>query len=388
MINIYIFGTGSGREKFEMIMNKQNINIIAYVDNDKEKQNSNINGIDIISPSEIDESKYDYLLIASEYYEAIFAQLERLGIHKNILYIYKNCTLEEYLDLFSIFITLRGINLIKKNYEYFGHISYNYLTELKFYPTKNKLVKMMYRNNKNYKIEFNLQNECEENLCVIYFSSIGVYYPDVECEFVSKIIDRDNYEWYNTRIKRAKKHIFIRDIYKQWYIKGINSEIDNMNKLLEFLRKETMNYNVICVGSSAGGYAAILAGIFLNSQYVLSFSSQFNLNTKICRKIEKRNLDGYPYNDLSDLIKKVLIPIFYFYPCKSSNDREQYKFIKECNSLYTFILNEKEHGVPLSKENLKFVMNLTLDELTKLHRSWNGKLIENKSFYELNNYKK
>ena len=43
-------------------------------------------------------------------------------------------------------------------------------------------------------------------------------------------------------IKRASKHIFVRDVFKTWYITGINSKINNVPLLAELLRKETEGY--------------------------------------------------------------------------------------------------------------------------------------------------
>ena len=63
---------------------------------------------------------------------------------------------------------------------------------------------------------------------------------------------------------------FVRDVYKQWYLKGVNAEIDSIEKLYEFLKAETEGYQIVTVGSSAGGYAAVLFGYLLNATKVLA----------------------------------------------------------------------------------------------------------------------
>ena len=41
--------------------------------------------------------------------------------------------------------------------------------------------------------------------------------------------------------------IFVRDMWKQWYINGINQKIDSVEKVIEFLRTETENMRVTTV---------------------------------------------------------------------------------------------------------------------------------------------
>ena len=50
-----------------------------------------------------------------------------------------------------------------------------------------------------------------------------------------------------------------------------------MEKVARFLAGETSNLKVIILGSSAGGYAAVLLGSLLKSDRVLTFNGQFDL---------------------------------------------------------------------------------------------------------------
>ena len=119
-------------------------------------------------------------------------------------------------------------------------------------------------------------NAERKDICVVYFSSHNIYYPNTEEVFRKKIIEKDAYEWYSTRIEAGHKHIFIRDIQKQWYIQGINKRINSPEKLLDFLKKECEGYRIITVGSSAGGYAAVLYGSQLGAEKVFSFNGQYH----------------------------------------------------------------------------------------------------------------
>jgi hypothetical protein len=41
-------------------------------------------------------------------------------------------------------------------------------------------------------------------------------------------------------VSEASKHIFLRDVFKQWYLAGINPTVSSPEKLVEFLRQETV----------------------------------------------------------------------------------------------------------------------------------------------------
>lgn len=98
-----------------------------------------------------------------------------------------------------------------------------------------EIVQSVYNKLPNYKIVYD--DSCSENRCAIYFSSNNIYYPNTEEIFRKRIVEKDFFEWYHTRVK-ARKHIFVRDVFKQWYIDGINTEIDSPEKLLTWLKQE------------------------------------------------------------------------------------------------------------------------------------------------------
>lgn len=138
-----------------------------------------------------------------------------------------------------------------------------------------KLVKSAWKN-KNYIIQ--TDDSVNTKKCAIYFSSNAIYYPDTEDAFFERIIKRDSYEWYGKRVSDASKHIFVRDVFKCWYVKGINEEYCDIFKLTEFLKKETEGYDVVTIGSSAGAYAAIICGSLLHSKMVYAFNPQIKLD--------------------------------------------------------------------------------------------------------------
>ena len=80
-------------------------------------------------------------------------------------------------------------------------------------------------------------------LCVIYFSSSAIYYPNTEKALEERVIDQDYYEWKAYPLRNIGKAIYVRDVAKQFYIYGINKNISTITAIIEFLRKETLGYS-------------------------------------------------------------------------------------------------------------------------------------------------
>lgn len=241
------------------------------------------------------------------------------------------------------------------------------------FQTDSEIVKLVYEKQDNYLIEFN--KEGDKKLCAIYFCSNDIYYPNTEDTFRKRIIQKNYFEWYHTRINKAYKHIFIRDIFKQWYLAGINKDINTPNKLIEFIKKETKEYKVITVGSSAGGYAAILYGSFINTTYSLVFNPQFEIKSLLEKSSEEKNPllfrmknERFDYFDITPYINKK-IKIFYFNSNQSPWDTEQSNYVKSINNVIQIFFKSKHHGIPFLKVALPIVLNLNEHDLENLSRN-------------------
>jgi hypothetical protein len=217
----------------------------------------------------------------------------------------------------------------------------------------NKMIEV-YTEYPNYKI-LNFDNH--SNKCVIYFSSNGLYYPNTNHVFEREIIKKNRFEWEKNILKSAKKVIFIRDITKQWYLTGINSEINTIGKLFSFLHQETLGLEVICVGGSAGGYAATLFGSLLKAKCIFNFSGQFCLDyilddPKDPTSREKNltlvkyenNIEYRQYYSIIDIVKNNNVPIFYFYPARCTIDIFQNELVRSIDNVYQFPFKSTAHG--------------------------------------------
>lgn len=235
------------------------------------------------------------------------------------------------------------------------------------FQTDSDIVNQVYNEKDNYIIEYNETGD--KKYCAVYFSSNDIYYPNNEEIFRKRIIEKDFFEWYNTRIKKAYKHIFVRDVFKQWYLCGINSNINSQEKLFDFLKKETFGYNIINVGSSAGGYAAILYGSLLKAEKVLAFNPQFEINSLLIRSSETVNPLVFRlknirsnYFDIKNINFDNTI-IFYFMSNNSKWDIEQSSHIGNTNNLYKISFKTSHHGIPFLKVALPKVINLGINDL-------------------------
>lgn len=242
------------------------------------------------------------------------------------------------------------------------------------FQTDSAIISESYRQNDNYLVEYSERNSGSGiKTCALYFSSNDIYFPNSEEVFKDQIIKKNRYEWYNTRLKKADKHIFIRDIKKQWYLHGISEKHDSIEKLFELLKLETEGYKIITVGSSAGGYAAVLLGSLLNCEYALSFNGQFFLEDLLITSTpelqpivfrEKNNTKINQYYSIKKFLKEQL-KIFYFYSNRSDWDVTQYNHISD-SSINCIPFSTSHHGIPFLKSNLNIVLNSSEEWLLRL----------------------
>jgi hypothetical protein len=252
--------------------------------------------------------------------------------------------------------------------------------------TEREVVNRCYNELPNYLIEENTKSESD--ICAVYFSSNGI---DAACrndaDYESIIIKNNRFEWRKNTIKGARKNIFVRDVFKEYYVEGINKDLNSCDKVYAFLKSEIRDMKVITVGSSSGGYAAVLFGILLKAEYIFSFTGQFNLyhmslqsnpyrdphhNPLLYKHLE--DADYVRYYDLLTLMKDCSIPIFYL----AGNHRLDYmqkQLVKSYYNVYTFDIKGDDHVFPCYVFSLADVINKPFEELKRLSEKYRGKII-------------
>jgi hypothetical protein len=232
-------------------------------------------------------------------------------------------------------------------------------------------VEKLYAENKNYLIEYSESISNSSPYCIIYFSSNNIYYPHTAEYFYDELVRKNRYEWYHTRIDCGAKHIFIRDVKKQHYLSGINSYLDTMEKVTDFLRAETRGYKIITLGSSSGGYAAVFFGQKLNAERTYCFNGQFLLSAQYFGELA--GIEESIVKKYSSLKNFFTAPskIFYFHSNRSPLDVRQLDHIRK-TGVNVISINSRNHGIPFLECCLPVVLNMDICDL---------KILSNKRYY-------
>ena len=243
------------------------------------------------------------------------------------------------------------------------------------------LIQQTYTNNCNYKITHS--DSINNGKCFIFFSGHGIFYPETEEEFIKTIIVKDRYEWSTFKPTRFSKIIQVRDLKKSWYLDGINKELNSIEKVLEFLKENTDGLETICVGNSAGGYAATLFGSLLNASHIFNFSGAFDLFKTPMPWKEDSAI--YKYKDLIEytklynlrtIINQKKVPIYYFCPVLVEQDIIQYNLVQNIESIKNFTFSSENHGVTCLKINFPDLLDMDLIQLEKLHKQYQNRIID------------
>ncbi len=242
-----------------------------------------------------------------------------------------------------------------------------------------QIVQDWWMNEPNYLIEYD-ESVQDKSYCAIYFCSNDIWFPHTEEIFRKRIVELNFYEWYKSRIKKAYKHIFLRDVFKQWYLTGINGKICSHERLFEWLKLESEGYKVITIGSSAGGYAAALFGSRLNAEMSICVNAQFSLNnviascSKDCNPVIYSMLKLGSYN--ADVMKyfNEYSPIFYVLSNKSKIDLDQKKYVNTFSNVNVIEFNSRKHGIPFLKVAVSDFINQDIESLKRLTKKINSPL--------------
>ena len=92
------------------------------------------------------------------------------------------------------------------------------------------------------------------------------------------------HDFYNQTSGHGCSKIFCKDVQLLWYQKGVDQHIHSIPELKDHLERLILDLNVnsiTCIGISAGAYAALLFGYFLNADIVHAFGPQTFLSREL-----------------------------------------------------------------------------------------------------------
>lgn len=94
--------------------------------------------------------------------------------------------------------------------------------------------------------------------------------------------------------------LYMRDVEKRWYLSSLGGIGKCFQDTITFLNSHVKRYkNIICIGSSQGGYASILFGNILNSKYIVANMPQTNLEYVI-QNVDVDSLEYVKINHSTD----------------------------------------------------------------------------------------
>lgn len=219
---------------------------------------------------------------------------------------------------------------------------------------------------------------------IIFFSSNGIYYPNNKDTFRAYMAKgNDGFEWFHLAQHRKiqshfEKIIFVRDVYKQWYVTGINERLNSVDKVLEFLKRETEGLCITTCGGSAGGYGAALFGALLKAECIFANSAQFQLlpNPSFGPFIERYACDPSRsrYYDLLPLLKEQP-NVFYTFPAQCEDDMIQYKHIRGLPGIHIMRLRSEVHGATFAGICWPYLLTMENGRREALYQKYAGKVI-------------
>lgn len=265
------------------------------------------------------------------------------------------------------------------------------MSEFDLYDLNNELIISVLKT-KNIEV-YNIDNG--QNRTLICFSGNGLFVKNDEVTFKKTIIDDNRYEWKNL-CKHPKfetyygQIIFVRDVFKQWYVNGINSECTSVDDLISLLKSIIPEKNIIVtVGNSAGGYMAMLVGIKLKAKSIFSFSGQFSIWDQVDKapllQKYKNDVTRNKYYDISQLLDeydfyKENTKLYHFYPAKCDWDVFQVNHCPEKKNIHFFAFNRDTHGVTVSPHSFPYILTLSNKKMEKLCYKYENQLIDAENY--------
>ena len=228
MVKLILFGAGGGGKKVFQIIDYKKTKIVAFVDNDPGRVGKKLEGIVVVSPDEINDYEYDWILISSTFYEDITKQLIGLGINKKkiistikYLQILFEYHLDEYLkrkDKVQAIITGLSYAEFGFDLEYLKPCTYNFAMGMQDLYCDYHIAKYILERNGGFrKLKYCIIGlayySFEYDLSLSKFKHCIFRYSDIlDTYHNNEQLKREDH-----RIKKIFKKIFKEDCYSLFY---------------------------------------------------------------------------------------------------------------------------------------------------------------------------
>lgn len=121
------------------------------------------------------------------------------------------------------------------------------------------------------------------------------------------------FEFFNSLKKRNCSCLFFKDFYQCWYQKGLLGLTDDVFETKDMIQRmieDIAPNQILTIGTSAGGYAAIMFGVLLGVSKVLAFSPQTQVGNRVVQEFgsldtSNISIDNNKQNVVLDLVKLI-----------------------------------------------------------------------------------
>jgi hypothetical protein len=333
MYNAIIFGTGSASIKLIKVLDFNKVNIVAYVDNDQLKQNTEFNGKRVIQANQLKNYKYDFIIISSMYCDEIENQLISFGVDRNKIISYlDNSSIVDFhsfsgANIFNIklqqFLNLKNVELIVSglSYSMYG-IDTDHFNKSSFnFSISNQ--DLFY----DYNIVKYLSENHSDKFKSIKYLIIGISYYSFGYD-LSKTINSTN--MYYPALKTMHNDKNKTKVERNYY---------NYSRIMEFIIKDYMQIEDVEK---------------LNRFFKFDLNEYIKDRIAICKLFNKDNINNI--DDINDKVFEVLVSDY------NSQIRMHENIFNNMNDLY------KKYGKTLAIKNSK--------------NNYEESIIENKKIFE------
>ena len=155
--------------------------------------------------------------------------------------------------------------------------------------------------------------------------------------------------------------LFVNDLSNQWYQNGIDSLGETFEETINVIQQWIKHLNideVYTLGTSMGGYAAIMYGVHLNAN-ILSFAPEIILKTPYSRSKKKiRDKTKIHYPNLEEIIKGYTKPITVI--CGESDVLDIYfaGLLTPTKTLQVITIKGADHYIPMFLTRASYTTNI------------------------------
>ena len=121
--------------------------------------------------------------------------------------------------------------------------------------------------------------------------TLFVYFTSYQLDWKSNS-DKLRFDFLNTALRESQAALCLRDRQNLWYHNGIDGASGDIAAVVDLILSYARGRpGIICVGSSMGGYAALLFGHLVRAKLVVAIVPQIRLGSLMARELGETRFD-------------------------------------------------------------------------------------------------